>query len=99
MPSDQSDSELIGHENVLLNHYMSEVERGTGEYFEYLGLPRDATWGHFRRHYDKDGLPDLSRAAEEMANYPPIKARVEELKEKLGTNIVSLDDLLNKDID
>jgi hypothetical protein len=99
MPDGKNSDDLISDENTLLNHYMDEIQHGTGEYFEHIGLPRDATWGHFRRHYDKDGLPNIPRVAEDMANFPPIKARIEELKAKLGKNIISLDDWLNKDID
>ena len=95
----EDDEKLIDDENLLFGQYMDEVENGSGKYFEYLGLPRDATWGHFRRHYDKDGLPDVMRAAEDLAKYPPIKARIEELKAKLDTKVVSLEDWLKKDID
>jgi hypothetical protein len=62
-------------EEVLLAMYRDEAEYGDGGFFEHIGLPRDASWGQFRRHYDKAGLPDAERAANDLTTYPPV-ARV-----------------------
>ena len=78
--NDSPDDQLIEHENILLGHFIDEAENGDGSFFEHIGLPADASWGEFRRHYDKDGVPDIDGAGNDMATYPPIAERIEELK-------------------
>ena len=78
--SENTDDRLVEHENILLGHFIDEAENSDGGFFEHIGLPADASWGEFRRHYDKDGVPDIDRAANDLFTYPPIAERVEELK-------------------
>ena len=75
-----SDLDPVEAENLLLGFYEEELLNGDGSFADHIGLPRDASWGAFRRHYDKDGLPDSSRAANDLATYPPIARRIAELQ-------------------
>ena len=60
----------------LLTLFLDEVDARGGDFFAYVGLPRDASWGQFRRRYDRDGEPDISRAGADMAGYAPIAAHL-----------------------
>ena len=74
--NDNPDDQLIRDENILLDHYIDEVDNGDGSYFQHIGLSADASWSEFRRHYDKDGAPDIDRAGNDLASYPPFAERV-----------------------
>ena len=61
--------------------YDDEAEEGDGSFFLHVGLPGDATWEQFRAHYAVgEGDVDADRACQDLATYPPIAARVAELK-------------------
>ena len=65
----------------LQSLYQDEINEGAGDYFQHIGLPKDATWEQFRAHYAvHDGDVDATRAFEDLAAYPPIAARIAELK-------------------
>lgn len=68
----------------LLGWYLEYQSQGDGKFFEFIGLPRNATCNDFRRHYDKDGKPDIDRAAEDLFNYPPIAARIKEVEAEMA---------------
>ena len=61
--------------------YDDEAEEGDGTFFEHVGLPRDVGWDRFRDHYaiGEDDV-DADRAFGDLATYPPIAARIAELK-------------------
>ncbi len=65
---------------VLRNWYDSYSEEGGGEFFLHIGLPRDCSWEAFRRHYTTRKRIDLARAADDFFSFPPIVARIKELK-------------------
>ena len=75
-----ADIDSIEAENLLLGLYEDEVANADFDFFEHVGLPRDASWGQFRRHYDKDGLPDSERAAQDLWTYSPVAKRIDGLK-------------------
>ena len=85
MSDDQIDP--VEAENLLLGLYLDEVEHEQWDYFEHCGLPADCSWGQFRRHYDLDGVPDSDRAFQDLTNYPPVKAYIEELRAR-GESVV-----------
>src|SRR5262249_46242889 len=61
-------------ERALRNHYLDLIrsaDRGKS-YFEHVGLPVNTTWKQWRSHYDRDGKPDIDKAAHDLATYPPI---------------------------
>ena len=79
MLKDDSTAELARLEQAeesLLALFFDEVDARAGGFFAHIGLPRDATWGAFRRHYDRNGLPDMQRASADMAGYAPIAAHL-----------------------
>ncbi len=65
--------------NALEGHY-----RDSGAaYFKYLGLPANCTLQQFFEKYTTEqGSPDIEAAADDLGNYPPVKARVAELREQ-----------------
>ena len=64
-----------------LQSLYQDFNEGTGDYFQHIGLPKDATWEQFRAHYAVgDDDVDATRAFEDFAAYPPIAARIAELK-------------------
>ena len=67
-------------ENILLSLWQDEAHDGTGEWFKWIGLPPDVSWGDFRVHYDKGSVADADKALNDLFTYPPIANRVEELK-------------------
>ncbi len=73
----------IGPSSVALhrNWYDSHSEDGEGEFFVHIGLPEDCSWDAFRRHYTTRKRIDHARAAVDLSTYPPIVARIKELKE------------------
>jgi len=73
----------IGPSSVALlrNWYGSYSEDGEGEFFLHIGLPRDCPWETFRRHYTTRKRIDNARAANDFFSFPPIVARLKELKE------------------
>ncbi len=74
----------IGPSSVALlrNWYDSHREDGDdGEFFLHIGLPRDCSWGAYRRHYTTRKRIDHARAADDLLSFPPIAARIRELKE------------------
>lgn len=75
-----ADIDSIQAENLLLGLYEDTAVNADFDFFEHVGLPRDASWGQFRRHYDKDGLPDSERAAQDLRTYPPVAKQIAELK-------------------
>ena len=82
MPTDQAKAELAqleAAEDALLTLFFDEVDARVGDFFAHVGLPRDALWGQFRRHYDRNGEPDLERSGADLASYPPIKAHLDYL--------------------
>ena len=72
----------IGPSSVALlrNWYDSYSEDGEREFFIHIGLPRDCSWEAFRRHYTTRKRIDHARAADDLASFPPIAARLKELK-------------------
>ncbi len=73
----------IGPSSVALlrNWYDSHSEDGEGEFFLHIGLPRDCSWEAYRRHYTTRKRIDHARAADDLMSFPPIVARLKELKE------------------
>ena len=73
----------IGPSSVALlrNWHDSHSEEGGEEFFLHIGLPRDCSWEAFRRHYTKRKRIDHARAAADLESFPPIVARIKELKE------------------
>ena len=73
----------IGPSSVALlrNWYDSHSEEGGEEFFPHIGLPRDCSWEAFRHHYTKRKRIDHARAAGDLESFPPIAARIKELKE------------------
>ncbi len=72
----------IGPSSVALlrNWYDSHAEDEDGAFFKHVGLPVDCSWDAFRRHYTTRKRIDHSRCGADLASFPPIAARVEELK-------------------
>ncbi len=66
---------------VLRNWYDDYAEDGEGKIFRHIGLPRDCSWEAFRRHYTTRKRIDHARAADDLMSFPPIAARLKELKE------------------
>ncbi len=66
---------------ILRNWYDDYAEDGEGEVFLHIGLPRDCSWETFRRHYTTRKRIDFDRAGDDLASFPPIAARIKELKE------------------
>ena len=64
--------------------YEDEAEDGDGAFFEHVGLPKDATWEQFRAHnaVGEDDV-DADRAFGDLETYPPIAARIAELKAEM----------------
>ena len=91
-----TDIDPIEAENLLLSLYEDEAIHSDGSFFEHVGLSRDASWGHFRRHYDKEGLPDADRAANDLATYPPVARRIAELQAEKDRKVISLRDWLQR---
>ena len=61
--------------------YDDEANEGDGSFFLHVGLPENVTWEQFRAHYAVgDNDVNSKRACEDLATYPPIAARVAELK-------------------
>ena len=87
-----ADIDPVEAENLLLGLYEDEVANSDFGFFEYVGLPRDASWGQFRRHYDKDGVPDSDRVSKDIFTYPPVARRVAELRAGKKSKVISLRD-------
>ncbi len=87
-----ADIDPIEAENLLLSLYEDEVANADFGFFEHVGLARDASWGQFRRHYDKDGVPDSDRVSNDLFTYPPIARRVAELRAEKKSKVISLKD-------
>ncbi len=66
---------------VLRYWYDDYAEDGEGKIFLHIGLPRDCSWEAFRRHYTTRKRFDFDRASDDLASFPPIAARIKELKE------------------
>ncbi len=66
---------------ILRNWYDDHREDEEGEYFLHVDLPRDCSWEAYRRHYTTRKRIDRERAADDLMSFPPIVARVKELKE------------------
>ncbi len=66
---------------ILRNWHDDYTEDGEGEVFLHIGLPRDCSWEAFRRHYTTRKRIDHARAAGDLLSFPPIAARLKELKE------------------
>ncbi len=73
----------IGPSSVALlrNWHDSHSEDGGEEFFVHIGLPRDCSWEDFRHHYTTRKRIDHARAAGDLETFPPIVARLKELKE------------------
>ncbi len=65
---------------VLRYWYDDYAEDGEGEVFLHIGLPRDCSWEAFRRHYTTRKRIDFDRAGDDLLSFPPIAARLKELK-------------------
>ena len=72
----------IGPSSVALlrKWYDDHREEGEGEFFVHVGLPRDCSWEVFRRYYTTRNRIDNARHAGDLASFPPIVARIKELK-------------------
>ncbi len=66
---------------ILRNWYDDYAEDGEGEVFLHIGLPRDCPWKAFRCHYTTRKRIDHARAADDLLSFPPVAARLKELKE------------------
>ena len=66
---------------ILRNWYDDHAEDEDGAFFKHAGLPVDCSWEAFRRHYTKRKRIDFDRAGDDLASFPPIAARIKELKE------------------
>ncbi len=66
---------------ILRDWYEDHSEEGEGEFFEHIGLPQDCSWETFRRHYTTRKRIDFDRAGDDLASFPPVAARIKELKE------------------
>ncbi len=66
---------------ILRNWHVDYTEDGEGEVFLHIGLPRDCSWEAFRRHYTTRKRIDFDRAGDDLLSFPPIAARIKELKE------------------
>ncbi len=66
---------------ILRNWYDDHAEDSEGEYFLHIGLPRDCSWDTYRRHYTTRKRIDFDRVGDDLASFPPIAARIKELKE------------------
>ncbi len=66
---------------ILRNWYDDHAEDSEGEFFLHIGLPRDCSWDTYRRHYTTRKRIDFDRAGDDLASFPPIAARIKELKE------------------
>lgn len=75
-------------ENILLSLWDDEANDGTGEWFKWIGLPPDVSWGAFRVHYGKGSVADADAALNDLCSYPPIAARVAEIKAEQGRGAV-----------
>ena len=73
----------IGPSSVapLRGWYDAHAEDGEGEFFLHIGLPRDCSWEAFRRHYTTRKRIDYARVGADLLAFPPIAARIKELKE------------------
>ena len=67
---------------VLRNWHNSYSEEWGGEFFLHIGLPRDCSWEAFRHHYTTRKRIDHARAADDFFSFPPVVARLKELKEQ-----------------
>ena len=65
---------------ILRNWYDDHAEGGEGEFFLHIGRPRDCSWEAFRRHYTTRKRIDYVRHADDLLSFPPIAARLKELK-------------------
>ncbi len=74
----------IGPSSVALlwNWYDDHAEDEDGAFFKHAGLPVDCSWEAFRRHYTKRKRINHARAADDFFSFPPIVARLKELKEQ-----------------
>ncbi len=69
----------IGPSSVaLLRNWHDDEE---GEFFAHVGLHRDCSWEAFRRHYTTRKRIDHALHADDLMSFPPIAARIKELKE------------------
>ena len=67
--------------SILRNWYDSHAEDEDGAFFKHIGLPQDCSWEAFRRHYTTRKRIDHARHADDLLSFPPIAARLKELKE------------------
>ena len=76
----QADMAKEGRLAAVQGLYDDEAKEGAG-FFQHVGLPPDATWAAFRAHYavGEDDV-DANRAFGDLESYPPIAARIAELK-------------------
>ena len=73
--------QIIVAKDDRLDIVQSLYENGHGDYFARVGLPKDATWKQFRALYTigNDDV-DADRALHDFTTYPPIAARIAEVK-------------------
>lgn len=76
--ADVAKEQRIGAVRTL---YDDEAGMGDGTFFEHVGLPRDVSWERFRDYYavGEDDV-DADQAFGDLTTYPPIAARIAELK-------------------
>ena len=67
---------------LLRNWYESDIEGEDREFFVHVGLPQNCSWATFKRHYTTRGRIDTARHAADLRSFPPIVARLKELKEE-----------------
>ncbi len=65
---------------ILRNWYGDHAEEENGEFFAYVGLPRNCSWDGYRKHYTTRGRIDTERAGHDIATYPPNAARIKEIQ-------------------
>ncbi len=66
---------------ILRNWYDDHAEDSEGEFFLHIGLPRDCSWDTYRRHYTTRKRIDFDHPGGDFLSFPPIAARLKELKE------------------
>ena len=72
------DGEIGPSSVAILRNWYDDEE---GEFFAHVGLPRDCSWDAFRSHYTTRKRIDHARHADDLMSFPPIAARLKELRE------------------
>jgi len=74
-------------ERVLRTLYDHLATMREADLFRSVGLPRSPTWPEFRRHYDRDGKPDVDRAFADATAFPPTRERIDKMRTRFRETI------------